>query len=107
MLTHRQQKVAMEDYDNGRKCYDIIISANGKVDSMLPSMVCQLITKKHVLKEEACCLMQILTKRSKRKIMWRKSVTKSKIKSQLLNLSRSENLQIYQMMLCALLIGLL
>ena len=54
MLVHRQKKVVMEDYGNSRKRNDTIISENGKVDAMLPSMASQLITKKHMLKEEAC-----------------------------------------------------
>ena len=52
-------------------------------------------------------MLDIQMKRRKKTIIWRKNMIKSNIKSNILNLSRSKHLEIYQMMLCVLLTGLL
>ena len=51
-LTHHKNKVVVEDYGNSRDFHGTIIRLNGKVDTMFPSMICQMITKKCVSKEE-------------------------------------------------------
>ena len=59
VLAQHNQKVGTEEYVNSRSFCSATIIGNGKVDTMLHTMICQRKKSKFVLKEESFYLLQI------------------------------------------------